>query len=53
MGTHTSRDGNFYYFNVDMPLFRLRIFYKHLRGRSGGAMVLGKRPVPGRPTFLE
>ena len=21
------------------------------RGRSGGAMVLGKRPVPGRPTI--
>ena len=23
-----------------------------LRGWSGGAMVLGKLPVPGRPTFL-
>ena len=22
-------------------------------GRSGGAMVLGKLPVPGRPTYLE
>ena len=22
------------------------------RGRSGGAMVLGKLPVPGRPTIL-
>ena len=24
---------------------------EHCRGRSGGAMVLGKLPVPGRPTF--
>ena len=24
-----------------------------LRGRSGGAMVLGKLPVPGRPTILN
>ena len=23
------------------------------RGRSGGAMVLGKLPVPGRPTNLD
>ena len=23
------------------------------RGWSGGAMVLGKLPVPGRPTYLE
>ena len=23
-----------------------------LQGRSGGAMVLGKLPVPGRPTIL-
>ena len=22
-------------------------------GRSGGAMMLGKLPVPGRPTYLE
>ena len=25
---------------------------KFYRGRSGGAMVLGKLPVPGRPTIL-
>ena len=25
----------------------------HRRGRSGGAMVLGKLPVPGRPTDLD
>ena len=25
----------------------------HLVGWSGGAMVLGKLPVPGRPTYLE
>ena len=24
---------------------------KRIRGRSGGAMVLGKLPVPGRPTI--
>ena len=23
------------------------------RGWSGGAMVLGKLPVPGRPTYLD
>ena len=23
------------------------------RGKSGGAMVLDKLPVPGRPTYLE
>ena len=28
-------------------------FYKTLRGWSGGAMVLGKLPVPGRLTNLE
>ena len=26
-------------------------FYVHLRGCSGGAMVLGKLPVPGHPTI--
>ena len=26
--------------------------HKPLRGWSGGAMVLGKLPVPGRPTIL-
>ena len=25
--------------------------FKHLRGWLGGAMVLGKLPVPGRPTI--
>ena len=24
-----------------------------LRGWSGGAMVLGKLPVPGRPAYLD
>ena len=28
------------------------IFYES-RGWSGGAMVLGKLPVPGRPTYLD
>ena len=28
-------------------------FYPLSRGWSGGAMVLGKLPVPGRPTDLE
>ena len=27
-------------------------FYLRSRGWSGGAMVLGKLPVPGRPTIL-
>ena len=30
----------------------LRMLYLRLRGWSGGAMVLGKLPVPGRPTIL-
>ena len=30
----------------------LDIFFSRLSGRSGGAMVLGKLPVPGRPTIL-
>ena len=28
-------------------------FTSNLRGWSGGAKVLGKLPVPGRPTNLE
>ena len=28
-------------------------FSKYLLGWSGGAMVLGKLPVPGRPTNLD
>ena len=27
--------------------------YSRTLGWSGGAMVLGKLPVPGRPTYLE
>ena len=27
-------------------------FHDHIWGWSGGAMVLGKLPVPGRPTIL-
>ena len=33
-------------FMSDLPAFT------HGRGWSGGAMVLGKPPVPGRPTFV-
>ena len=29
------------------------ILCSDVRGWSGGAMVLGKLPVPGRPTYLE
>ena len=29
------------------------ILHRRSRGWSGGAMVLGKLPVPGRPTSLE
>ena len=28
------------------------LIFKSMRGWSGGAMVLGKLPVPGRPTTL-
>ena len=31
----------------------IEFFSLKLRGWSGGAMVLGKLPVPGRPTNLE
>ena len=31
---------------------RLSVSITPRRGRSGGAMVLGKLPVPGRPTIL-
>ena len=31
---------------------RLRCTSNQVRGWSGGAMVLGKLPVPGRPTIL-
>ena len=30
----------------------IKCFTKPLEGWSGGAMVLGKLPVPGRPTIL-
>ena len=33
------------------PLLK-RVKYLHGRGWSGGVMVLGKLPVPGRPTIL-
>ena len=29
------------------------MLFNHFRGWSGGAMVLGKLPVPGRPTNLD
>ena len=34
-------------------LHPLQHFPRTDRGWSGGAMVLGKLPVPGRPTYLE
>ena len=30
----------------------IKVSYEAWRGWSGGAMVLGKLPVPGRPTIL-
>ena len=40
----------------DFPWLRLEAVVRSLcpfiRGWSGGAMVLGKLPVPGRPTIL-
>ena len=35
------------------PTYSLLFSYLYLRGRSGGAMVLGKLPEPGRPTNLD
>ena len=36
-----------------MPNIRFYLKYFFRLGWSGGAMVLGKLPVPGRPTYLE
>ena len=30
----------------------MHMFHRFLKGRSGGAMVLGKLLAPGRPTIL-
>ena len=38
-------------FDTSGLLFLVSVFY-FTRGWSGGAMVLGKLPVPGRPTIL-
>ena len=35
------------------PIRSNRRTYKQSRGRSGGAKVRGKLPVPGRPTNLD
>ena len=37
--------------DVDDAVTIIIITRHHLRGWSGGAMVLGKLPVPGRPTI--
>ena len=42
----------FYPFLSGALAFMTKIFQK-ARGRSGGAMMLGKLPVPGRPTNLD
>ena len=46
--------------NKKVTIYRSALSYKqegaslrHLRGWSGGAVVLGKLPVPGLPTNLE
>ena len=37
---------------LGVPIFSIfTVHSTHLRGWSGGAMVLGKLPVPGRPTI--
>ena len=36
---------------MDMFCFSISVFLLLSWGWSGGAMVLGKLPVPGRPTF--
>ena len=33
-------------------IFEMTMIYRQAGGWSGGAMVLGKLPVPGRPTIL-
>ena len=35
-----------------VPLLQDTTAYRKNKGWSGGAMVLGKLPVPGRPTIL-
>ena len=35
-----------------LPFRRELVCFSTYRGWSGGAMVLGKLPVPGRPTIL-
>ena len=39
-------------FDIVMPPFLTYNFLKAAMGWSGGAKVLGKLPVPGRPTIL-
>ena len=34
-------------------LLSIKAVYKEVSGWSGGAMMLGKLPVPGRPTNLD
>ena len=36
-----------------LPPFFSSFNHLYSLGWSGGAMVLGKLPVPGRPTYLE
>ena len=38
--------------NISNTSISLEAFFKFKMGWSGGAMVLGKLPVPGRPTIL-
>ena len=40
-------------FGAVRRLFVLQCLVYNIRGWSGGAMVLGKLPVPGRPTNLD
>ena len=39
-----------YHFQIEIPEFQIQML-PFTRGWSGGAMVLGKLPVPGRPTI--
>ena len=42
-----------YVYTVIMSGYVLSLMLQLCLGWSGGAMVLGKLPMPGRPTYLD
>ena len=41
------------FFSVSWVNVAFSVYLRHCRGWSGGAVVLGELPVPGRPTNLD